>query len=230
MEYKDTFMITLMKPSYQSVNILAFDTSGEVASVAVWADKKIRKASLPFGTGSHSQASQLFSVIQGLLKDANITFQDLNVIATIVGPGSFTGIRLGLATAQGLILSTKATSFAPTTLQNYAFGAWREQETSETIDSYLVTLTTKRNSFYTQAFRKNLEALSPASIKTEDEINDILATHSGMCRVENLSLLSAETMIYFYFHTMKNRKNLPHILRPYYLHDPEFVKQKPWSL
>ena len=223
-------MITLMKPSHQSVNILAFDTSGDVASVAVWADENIRKASPPFGTGSHSQASQLFSVMQGLLRDANITFQDLNVIATLVGPGSFTGIRLGLAAAQGLILSTKATSFAPTTLQNYAFGAWQEKEAFGAVDSYLVTLSTKRDSFYTQAFDKNLEALFPAAIKTENEINDILATNSGMSRVENLSLLSAEALIYFYFHTMKTGENLPIILRPYYLHNPEFAKQKSWSL
>jgi tRNA threonylcarbamoyladenosine biosynthesis protein TsaB len=223
-------MITLMKPSYQPVNILAFDTSGDVASVAVWADEKIRKASLPFGTGSHSQASQLFSVMQGLLSDANITFQDLNIIATLVGPGSFTGIRSGLAAAQGLILSTKATSFAPTTLQNYAFGAWQEKEGCETVDSYLVTLSTKRDSFYTQAFDKTLEALFPASIKTEDEINEILAMNPRMCRVENLSLLSAETVIYFYFHIMETAKNPPCALRPYYVHDPEFVKQKSWSL
>lgn len=219
-------MITLMKPSDQSVNILAFDTSGDVTSVALWADERIRKVALPFGTGSHSQASQLLSVTQELLKEADITFQDLNVIATLVGPGSFTGIRLGLATAQGLILSTKATSFAPTTLQTYAFGSWKEKEASGTIGSYLVTLSTKRNSFYTQAFDKNLEALFPASIKTEDDINGILTNNPHMCRVQNLSMLSAEAMIFFYFHIMENGKNFSSILRPYYLHDPEFVKQK----
>lgn len=224
-------MITLMKPSYQSINILAFDTSGDVASVAVWTNEKMQSTSLPFGTGSHSQAAQLFSVIQGLLRDANLTFQDLNVIATPTGPGSFTGIRLGLAAAQGLILSTKATSFAPTTLQNYAFGAWKEkEEESDDIDSFLVTLTTKRDSFYTQAFDKALDSLFPASINTQDEIKDRLATNLRMRRVESLSLLSAETLIYFYFHAIKSIEDFPSILRPHYVHDPEFIKQKPWSL
>lgn len=216
-----------MKSSNQSVNILALDTSGDVASVAIWANEKMHKTSLPFGTGSHSQAAQLLSVMQGLLKDANITFQDLEVIATTTGPGSFTGIRLGLATVQGLILSTKATGFAPTTLQNYAFGAWREKADSGAIDSFLVTLTTKRNSFYTQAFDKALGALFPASIHTEDEIMNMLATNLRMCRIEHLSLLSAECLIHLYFHVIRTGQDFPRILRPNYVHDPEFVKQMP---
>lgn len=223
-------MNTLINYPHQSENILAFDTSGDIASVAVWADGNMYRASLPFGTHSHSQAARLFSVMQGLLSEANITFQDLNVIATPTGPGSFTGIRLGLATAQGLKLSTKATPFAPTTLQNYAFGAWKETAGSDPVDSFLVTLTTKRDSFYVQSFDKTLNPLSPASISTHDEINNMLATNSRMLHVEDLSLLSAENLIQFYFHAIKTEQALPRILRPYYVHDPEFIKQQPWSL
>jgi len=223
-------MITLMEPSYQSINILAFDTSEDMASVALWANEKMQGTSLPFGTGSHSQAARLFSVMQELLSTANITFQDLDVIATPTGPGSFTGIRVGLATAQGLILSTKATSFAPTTLQNYAFGAWKGKAETEDTDSFLVTLTTKRDSFYTQAFDNKLEALLPASINTQDEIKNRLATNLRMCRVEQLSLLSSECLIHLYFHLIRAGQDLPTILRPFYVHDPEFIKQKPWSL
>ena len=223
-------MNTLINHSHQSENILAFDTSGDIASVAVWADRKMYKASLPFGTHSHSQAARLFSIMQGLLNEANITFQDLNVIATPTGPGSFTGIRLGLATAQGLMLSTKTAAFAPTTLQNYAFGAWKEMAESDTIDSFLVTLTTKRGGFYVQGFDKTLKPLFPASINTQHEIDDRLAINSRMLHVEGFSLLSAEYLIQFYFHTINAEQALPSILRPYYVHDPEFVKQQPWSL
>lgn len=229
-------MITLINAPHQCINILAFDTSGDEASVALWANEKMHKASLPFGTGIHSQAARLLSVIQELLREANMTFQDLNVIATPVGPGSFTGIRLGLATAQGLILSTKAISFAPTTFQNCAFGAWREKTDSDgfsnasSVDSFLVTLATKRDSFYTQAFDKTLNVLFPATISTEDEVKDMLAANSRMLRVEHLSILRAESLIYLYFHTLKPGQSLPSILHPYYLHDPEFVKQKLWSL
>jgi len=223
-------MNTSVNTSHQSENILAFDTSGDTASVALWADNHIQSVPLPFGTGSQSQASRLLSVMQELLTDARITFQDLHVIATPTGPGSFTGIRLGLATAQGLALSTKARCFAPTTFQNYAFGAWKDGAEQSVTTSFLVTLATKRDSFYTQTFDKTLQPLSPASLNTEDEILNMLAASPRMFRVERLSLLEAESLIYLYFHFMETGRPLPHRLLPYYLHNPEFIKQNPCSL
>ena len=75
-----------------------------------------------------------------------------------------------------------------------------------------------------------LITLFPASINTQDEVKNILATNSRMHRVDHLSILSAESLIHLYFYTLKAGQSLPGILCPYYLHDPEFVKQKLWSL
>lgn len=225
-------MNTPTKNMHQSLNILAFDTSGDEASLAVWAGGIMQSRSLPFGTGSHSQAALLFPVMKELLEQVNLEFQDLHVIATPTGPGSFTGIRLGLAAAQGLLLSTKAKSFAPTTFQVFAYSASRQKA-----GPCLVSLPTKRDSFYTQSFDKNLVALSPASIQTEHEIQGFLSVHPEISRI-NPSSLSAEALIDLYFHelTTNKRESLENLedssnnLRPYYLYDPEFVKQKPWSL
>jgi tRNA threonylcarbamoyladenosine biosynthesis protein TsaB len=228
-------------PSYdahQSIKILAFDTSGDEASLALWVAGKMQCAVLPFGTGPHSQAACLFPMMQDLLESENLNFQDVNVIATLTGPGSFTGIRLGLAAAQGLILSLKARSFAPTTFELFAFSAWKES-CGPTFDCSsarpcLVTLTTKRDSFYTQAFEKGYVPLGPASIQTEDDIQDFLALNPAMNRISHLSTSSAENLIHFYFHKLKSNPKPfsqgQEALRPYYLHNPNFVKQKLWSL
>lgn len=233
-------MNTLDNDAHQCIKVLAFDTSGDEASLALWSEGKMRGVSLPFGTGPHSQAACLLPAMQDLLRGENLDFQDLSVIATPTGPGSFTGIRLGLATAQGLVLSTKARSFAPTTFQLFAFAAWKERtDSGSPLDSSssrscLVTLTTKRDSFYTQAFEEVCVPLGPASIQTESEIQDFLALNPDMYRVDHLSTLSAENLIHFYFHELKaNRElfaDLRGTLRPYYLHNPDFVKQKLWSL
>jgi len=225
---------------HQSINILAFDMSGDEASVALWAAGKMRSVSLPCGTGSHSQAACLVPVIQELLREESIEFQDLHVIATPTGPGSFTGIRLGLATAQGLVFSLKAGSFTPTTFDLFAFDAWKEKNGPLSLlgsispHPFLVTLTTKRDSFYTQAFETIGVPSGAASIQTEDEIQNFLVLNPDMCRVDRLSRLSAETLIHFYFHKLEaNRAFLLEpqgTLRPYYLHNPDFVKQKPCSL
>lgn len=212
--------------AHQSIKILAFDTAGDEASLALWANGKMQQVSLPFGAGSHSQAACLVPVVQDLLKEESLDFQDLDVIATSTGPGSFTGIRLGLATAQGLILSTTARSFAPTTFQLFAFGAWKERAGVP----YLVTLPTKRDSFYTQAFDKTGVPSGAASIQTEDEIQGFLALYPDMYRTHHLMASSAEILIHFYFHERENNRHLWRDLRPYYVHDPEFVKQKKCSL
>lgn len=226
-------MNTLSNGTQQSINILAFDTSGDETSLALWAGGKMCTRFLPSGAGSHSQAACLLPAMQDLLKAANIDFQDLQVIATSRGPGSFTGIRLGLATAQGLESSTKARCFAPTTFEISAFGAWKEK-----IGSYLVTLSTKRDSFYTQGFDKTLVPLGAGSIQTEEEIQGFLDSNPQMIRVNNIATLGAENLILLYLHRLNSNQDfssnspreLSSTLSPYYLHDPEFVKQKPCSL
>ena len=233
-------MTTPKHKVHQSINILAFDTSGNEASLALWTGGNMRSVSLPSGAGPHSQAACLLPVMQELLREEVLSFQDLHMIATSTGPGSFTGIRLGLATAQGLVLSTRARSFAPTTFQLFAFGAWKEKVDSgiapgtSAAPSCLVTLTTKRDSFYTQRFDKTFSPLGTACIQTEDEIQNFLGLHPGICRVNHLLTLNAENLIHFYFHQLSpNQELLPElsgILRPYYLHDPEFIKQNLCSL
>jgi tRNA threonylcarbamoyl adenosine modification protein YeaZ len=219
---------------HQSINILAFDTCGDEASIALWTSGKMRSIPLPFGTGSHSQAACLIPMIQELLREGNVEFQDLHVIAIPTGPGSFTGIRLGLATAHGFILSLKAKSFTPTTFHLFAFDAWKARHNPTPPRLFLVTLPTKRHSFYTQTFDNRCVPVGAASIQTEDEIQNFLALNPDMYRVDRLSRLSADILIHFYFYKLETNPDFlsesQETLRPYYLHNPHFAKQKLCSL
>lgn len=222
-------MDTLSNDTQQSINILAFDTSGDEASLALWCNGKMKGVSLPVGKGIHSQAACLIPMMQDLMEEQNIHFQDLHVIATTKGPGSFTGIRIGLATAQGLFTSTQAKVFVPSTFDIAVFSAWSEKP-----EAYFVTITTKRESFYCQAFDVDLNPENTASIMTEEEVHDYLIQNPHLIRINHPSTMNAEQMIhlYLYKHNL-NTKNvtekLTNQLRPFYLHDPEFAKQKPWS-
>lgn len=228
-------MITPRPFMHQPINILAFDTSRDDASLALWANENVNSVSIPSGTGIHSQAALLVPMMKDLLSEANIDFKDLHVITTSRGPGSFTGIRVGLATAQGLLSATHADIFAPTAFEVAAFGAWTQK-----VADYLITITTNRGSYYCQAFDKSLELQGPASIMTEQEIEDFLVQHPHMIRVRDFPKMSAQVLILLYLYKLESNQNKhaqsvaeinqqsASSLCPYYLIDPEFTKQKSW--
>jgi tRNA threonylcarbamoyladenosine biosynthesis protein TsaB len=95
--------------------ILAFDTAGSACSVAIGRagavlahERRERR---------HGHAEALLPMIDRVVKDAVLVPVDIEVVAVSTGPGGFTGIRAGLAAAQGLALAARArlvgvTSFA----------------------------------------------------------------------------------------------------------------------
>lgn len=95
--------------------ILGLDTATPIASAAiiehdrVLADCRVaaeppESSARPAPTANHSQV--LLPLIQSVLDRAGLAFGDLSAIVVTVGPGSFTGIRVGLSTAKGLAYGT----------------------------------------------------------------------------------------------------------------------------
>jgi tRNA threonylcarbamoyladenosine biosynthesis protein TsaB len=81
------------------MNILAFDASTEYCSAALWLDGEVVSRQAHAGQ-THSQL--LLPQCQELLDEAGLTFADLDGIGFGEGPGSFTGLRIACAVAQGL--------------------------------------------------------------------------------------------------------------------------------
>lgn len=82
------------------MKILAFDTCTDIGSVAILENERVlaeRSINAPM-----SLLTWLVPAIEETLKEARLTFTDLDAIAVGTGPGSFTGIRLGLSTAKTL--------------------------------------------------------------------------------------------------------------------------------
>ena len=84
------------------MKILAIDTSGKVASVALVEDGKFIDTIEKNTNLSHSQA--VLPVCMELLEKNEITLKDIDCFATVVGPGSFTGLRIGIAAAKGFAM------------------------------------------------------------------------------------------------------------------------------
>jgi tRNA threonylcarbamoyladenosine biosynthesis protein TsaB len=81
------------------MNLLSFDTSTSRLAVALLAHGKRFMLDEEVGN-THSQS--LLPTVQRLMADANITFATLDAVAFGVGPGSFTGVRIACACAQGI--------------------------------------------------------------------------------------------------------------------------------
>lgn len=79
--------------------ILAIETTGSYCSVALLDDEN---TSFHQSVRKRSHADELLGIIDDLLNKASMTIQECGTIAVNVGPGSFTGIRIGIAVAQGL--------------------------------------------------------------------------------------------------------------------------------
>ena len=80
------------------MKILSIDTSSSICSVAILEDTKIIKEMHNFSEKEHSET--LMPMIDELFKTTNLSLDNIGLIACSVGPGSFTGIRIGIATVK----------------------------------------------------------------------------------------------------------------------------------
>lgn len=101
------------------MKILAIDTSGTNCSVAIIDNEKIiSDFSLNIGT-THSQ--NLVPMLEQIQNFTKIDLKDIDAIACCIGPGSFTGIRIGIATVKGLALSLNKPVIGISSLESLAY-------------------------------------------------------------------------------------------------------------
>ena len=100
--------------------ILAADTSLPLLSVALVADGAVVGALALEGRGSRNE--KLLPAIDWLLTEGNVERGAIDLLAVTRGPGSFTGVRIGLATMQGLALAWRKPVCAMSTHEAIAFG------------------------------------------------------------------------------------------------------------
>jgi tRNA threonylcarbamoyladenosine biosynthesis protein TsaB len=96
--------------------ILAFDTATDIATSALVDDGEV------LGERS-SRASTLLEDVDALLRQAGAHTRELDALAVGIGPGSFTGVRIGLSTARGLALALDLPVAGVSTLDALAAGA-----------------------------------------------------------------------------------------------------------
>ena len=147
------------------MRILAFDTATSACSAALWEDGAVRARR--FETMTRGQAEALVPMIVDVMDEAGTEFSGLDLIAVTIGPGAFTGLRIGLAAARGMALAAAVPCLGITTLEAVADGVPEGERAGATL---LVSLTTKRQDVYAQTFDARLTPLTPPRVVLPGEL------------------------------------------------------------
>lgn len=151
---------------------LVFDTTGYGVAIGLYQeDTLIRKIEKTMEFG---QAEELALGVEEMLKETGISFAEVGLLGACTGPGSFTGVRAGLAFARGLGIGAPELKMTGVS----AFEAYAEMlKESDRAVYNAVVIETKREDFYFQLFDKDLRKISAPSALTREEIAKILKNH-----------------------------------------------------
>lgn len=100
------------------MHLLALETSGLSGSVALWQDGLVTERSL--ATEGRRHAQTLIAELKALLDDRGVKLRDIDGIAVSIGPGSFTGLRVGVVAAKTLAYAIGCGVLAVDTLASFA--------------------------------------------------------------------------------------------------------------
>jgi tRNA threonylcarbamoyladenosine biosynthesis protein TsaB len=151
------------------MRLLAIDTSLAACAAAIFdADKGMLAGESLQMVRGHAEA--LIPLIARVMKAAHLDFEGLDRIAVTIGPGSFTGIRVGVSAARGIALAAQRPAVGITTLDAFA-APWLARHDSVPT---LVAIDARNDNGYIQAFGADGAALNPPRLAPLHEaFNDI---------------------------------------------------------
>lgn len=156
------------------MRILSIDTATRFGGLALWHEGNISAEWIVSGGLTHS--ARLMPALDFLLKEAGWEIKDIDLLAVSQGPGSFTGLRIGMATAKGLAQALKIDLVGVPTLKFWAASF------SGGEGLVLPLLDARRNEFYTALYRKEqdamIELLKPSQERME-ELPRLLEKYEG---------------------------------------------------
>lgn len=182
--------------------VLAFDTSLNGCVAALLAPSEDRILAVRELETEREQAALLVPLIQDAMKEAGVAFAELGLIATTRGPGSFTGLRIGLSTARSFGLALNIPVYGIGSLAAMA-ASCREDSKGRPL---CVLLETKRQDFYAQMFSADLSPLSDPlcagaeAVAAHDGFADMCLCGDAVGRFEAITGITPEVSVHRHLH------------------------------
>ena len=153
--------------------ILCLETSTAVCSVSLVNNGNVVALRESLDGQNHAEKITIF--IDEVMKEAGVAYKDLDAVATSMGPGSYTGLRIGVSTAKGLCYAMEKPLIAIDTLAAMAYG-FEDYKTTrlqdykfESTDILCPMIDARRMEVYTAFFNDKLERISETEALVVDE-------------------------------------------------------------
>jgi len=144
--------------------VLAMDTCCGTSSVTIQNDYQLLAQVVE--KKENKQAELLIPIIESALSTAQMSYADINLLVVTNGPGSFTGIRAGLASIYAISSLLNIPAIGITTLEVLAAQLINDIEE----DEFYITVAAGRGRYYCQLFDKSLKSLTAIDLKEERDI------------------------------------------------------------
>jgi len=161
----------------QTPIILHIETATDVCSVAL--SKGTEIIGLKEEAGGNNHAKHLLPFVDEVLKQSGVSMSEINGVAVSIGPGSYTGLRIGVSTAKGIAYTAGIPVMAISTLESIAQGGkalW--SGTSTEAVQIVPMIDARRMEVFTTRFSYDMQSLEEVSAKIVDEntFSDLLSS------------------------------------------------------
>lgn len=133
------------------MTLLAIDTSMTACSAAILRTGAAQPVQR-FEAMERGHAEAIFPMIEAVMDEAGCRFADLSAVAVTIGPGSFTGVRAGVAAARGLALAAGLPVIGVTSLEVMALGCLRSLGNEALGGGFAIAHDARRGEVYVQHF------------------------------------------------------------------------------
>jgi tRNA threonylcarbamoyl adenosine modification protein YeaZ len=133
-----------------------------------------------FELRERGQAERLMPMIAGVMEEAGLAFSELDRIAVTVGPGSFTGVRVGVAAARGLALSSGLPVVGATSLAVMAHQAFEMLGATQKGRLLAVAADARRDMVYLQLFAALGNEAGPPLLLAAEDVAGVIGQRSAV--------------------------------------------------
>lgn len=153
--------------------VLGIDSAVNGCGVCVYNVQNPEQSITRIDKMSRGQAEALVPAVQKAIDEAGVSFEDIGLIATTIGPGTFTGLRVGLSAAKSFALALSVPIQGFSTLEVIAQGYFSDNP--DRFEQVCVLLESKRSDYYCQIWDGSLDnpVIAPSALSSDEIIKTL---------------------------------------------------------